>query len=142
MSHFAKVVDGVVEAVIVAEQDFVDTQEGIWVQTSYNARGGQHFSYRLENQEQVDGDGNNVTLSVEVPYADGGSGLRKNYARVGSIYDAGRDAFYEEKPFPSWSLNENTCLWDAPTAYPDDGKDYNWNEDSLAWVEVDLSEGG
>ena len=110
MAHFAKINDGVVTQVIVAEQEFVDTQGGTWVQTSYNTRGGQH------------------TL--------GGTPLRKNYASVGYIYDHTRDAFYSPQPYLSWVLNETTCLWEAPVARPDDGKRYFWNEDTTNWVEV------
>ena len=110
MAHYAKIVDGVVTNVIVAEQDFIDTQEGIWVQTSYNTQGGQHLL--------------------------GGTPLRKNYAGIGYIYDSTRDAFYTSKPFPSWALNETTCLWEAPVAYPDDDKNYAWNEDTTSWTEV------
>ena len=62
--------------------------------------------------------------------------IRKNYAGVGDTYDVTRDAFYAPQPYPSWALNETTCIWEAPTAYPDDGNDYEWNEDTTAWVEV------
>ena len=62
--------------------------------------------------------------------------IRKNYAGVGDTYDATRDAFIAPKPYPSWTLIEATCLWTAPTAMPDDGKKYEWNEDTTAWVEV------
>lgn len=111
MSHFAKVENGVVTQVIVAEQDVIDS--GLfgtgWVQTSYNTHGGQHPE---------------------------GLPLRKNYAGIGYSYDATRDAFIPPKPFNSWVLNETTCLWDAPVAYPDDGKRYKWDEDTTSWVEV------
>jgi hypothetical protein len=110
MAHFAKVESGIVTQVIVAEQDFIDTQEGNWVQTSYNTQGGQHLL--------------------------GGTPLRKNYAGIGYTYDSTRDAFYTSKPFPSWALNETTCLWEAPVAYPDDDKNYAWNEDTTSWTEV------
>lgn len=110
MSHFAKIKDGIVTNVIVAEQDFIDTQEGIWVQTSYNTYGGQH---KL-----------------------GGTPLRKNYAGIGYIYDSTRDAFYIPQPYPSWTLNETTCYWEPPVAYPDNGKNYEWNEDTTSWIEV------
>jgi hypothetical protein len=86
MAHYALIEDGVVTNVIVAEQDFIDTQSGTWVQTSYNTQAGVH------------------TL--------GGTPLRKNYAGIGYVYDAERDAFYAPEPYPSWSLNEDTCLWD------------------------------
>ena len=114
MSHFAKVQDGIVTQVIVAEPEFfetfVDTSPGEWIQTSYNTHGGVH--------------------------ATGGTPLRKNYAGVGFTYDRTRDAFIPPKPFASWVLNEETCLWDAPVAYPTDGKRYTWDESTTSWVEV------
>jgi hypothetical protein len=114
MSHFAKVNNGIVEQVIVAEpeffQTFVDTSPGEWIQTSYNTHGGVH------------------TLS--------GVPLRKNYAGIGYTYDRQRDAFIPPKPYASWLLNEETCLWGAPVAMPDDGKMYQWDEASGAWVEI------
>lgn len=116
MAHFAKVVDGIVETVIVADQDFIDTQEGTWVQTSYNTRGGVHLGQDL--------------------LPDGGVALRKNYAGIGYTYDSARDAFIPSKPYPSWVLDEDTCWWNAPVAYPTDDKFYEWNEDTLSWVEV------
>jgi hypothetical protein len=61
--------------------------------------------------------------------------FRKNYAGIGMTYDEDRDAFIPKKPYNSWVLNETTCSWDAPTAYPNDDKVYNWNEETLAWVE-------
>ena len=113
MSHFAKVVDGVVTQVIVAEpeffQTFVDSSPGEWIQTSYNTLGGVH---KL-----------------------GGTPLRKNYAGIGFTYDREKDAFIPPKPFASWVLNEDTCLWDAPVAMPDDGKIYVWDEATTNWVE-------
>ena len=116
MAHFAKVVDGIVETVIVADQEFVDAQEGTWVQTSYNTRGGVHLGPDLE--------------------PDGGVPLRKNYAGIGYTYDSVRDAFIAPKPYSSWVLDEDTCWWNAPVGYPTDGKFYQWNEDTLSWVEV------
>lgn len=114
MSHFAKVVDGKVTQVIVAEQEFfntfVDTSPGQWIQTSYNTQGGQH--------------------------TQGGTPLRKNYAGIGYSYDAGRDAFIPPTPFASWVINEDTCLWDAPIARPTDGKQYAWDETAGNWIEV------
>ncbi len=63
--------------------------------------------------------------------------IRKNYAAIGYIYDSIRDAFYApQPPLPSWILNEDTCVWEAPVAYPTDGKSYDWNEETLTWVEV------
>jgi len=114
MGHFAKVVDGKVTQVIVAEpeffQTFVDSSPGEWIQTSYNTYGGEH---KL-----------------------GGTPLRKNYAGVGFTYDRTLDAFIPPKPFDSWTLNEDTCLWQAPVPMPDDGKIYVWNEETTSWDEV------
>lgn len=114
MAHYAKVLNGIVEQVIVAEPEFfetfVDSSPGQWIQTSYNTYGGQH---RL-----------------------GGTPLRKNYAGIGFVYDAGRDAFYEQKPFPSWTLNEETCLWEAPVAKPDTNIPQVWNEDEQEWQNI------
>lgn len=108
MAHFAKVEDGIVTQVIVAEQDVIDSGlfgDG-WVQTSYNTLGGQHPE---------------------------GRPLRKNFAGVGFAYDTVRDAFIPPQPFASWMLNEDTCLWEPPVAYPTDGNMYVWNEDTQAW---------
>jgi len=114
MAHYAKVENTLVTQVIVAEPEFfdtfVDSSPGEWIQTSYNTYGGVH--------------------------SDSSTPLRKNYAGVGDTYDATRDAFIAPQPYSSWTLNDTTCLWSAPTAYPDDGKMYEWNEDTTAWVEV------
>ena len=121
MAHFAKVKDGVVTQVIVAEPEFFDTfvdaSPGEWIQTSYNTRGGVH--YAPDSHEP-----------------DGGVALRKNYAGIGFTYDAARDAFIPPQPYPSWNLDEDTCLWDAPVPYPTDGKPYTWNEDTKQWDEI------
>jgi hypothetical protein len=115
MAHFAKVQDDIVTKVIVAEPDFFDTfvddSAGAWIQTSYNTIGGTH--------------------------RQGGTPLRKNYAGVGFTYDRVRDAFIPPQPFASWTLNEDTCLWEPPVAYPDDGETYEWNEETTSWIEVD-----
>jgi len=121
MAHYAKVKEGVVTQVIVAEADFfdsfVDDSPGEWIQTSYNTHGGQHYD-------------------PETGEVDDGTPLRKNYAGVGFTYDADRDAFYAPQPFASWTLNEKTCLWEAPVEYPDDGNDYIWNENITNWTEI------
>ena len=110
MSHYAKVRDEKVVQVIVAEEEFfdtfVDTSAGEWIQTSYNTRGGVHEL--------------------------GGTPLRKNYAGIGFTYDRERDAFIPPKPFPSWTLNEETCLWEAPIPHPE-GKARIWNEENQTW---------
>ena len=113
MSHYAKVNNGLVEQVIVAEADFfdtfVDSSPGQWIQTSYNTHGNQHPE---------------------------GRPLRGNYAGVGYTYDATNDVFYSPQPYPSWTLNETTWTWDAPVACPDDDKIYEWDEDTTNWIEV------
>lgn len=70
-------------------------------------------------------------------HSGGGTPYRKNYAGIGFTFDAGRDAFIPPKPFASWLLDEETCLWNAPVPYPDDGNRYQWNEDSLSWIVYD-----
>ena len=126
MSHFAKVVDGIVTNVIVAEQEFIDTYDdgipGEWIQTSYNTSGGKHYA---PNSRE--------------PIEDGGVALRKNYAGIGYTYDKIRDAFIPPQPWPSWTLNEDTCRWEAPVPYPrteedEDQNEFLWKEDILNWV--------
>lgn len=112
MSHFAKVLDGKVTQVIVAEKEFfdtfVDSSPGIWIQTSYNTHGNQHPE---------------------------GRPLRGNYAGIGYTYDSVNDVFYAPQPYPSWILNNNTWLWESPVPYPTDDKVYIWDETITNWVE-------
>ena len=114
MSHFAKVVDGKVTLVIVAEQEFfntfVDSSPGEWIQTSYNTHGGQH--------------------------TQGGTPLRGNYAGIGYTYDREHDVFYAPQPFVSWILNQTTWTWEAPVPYPIDDKIYSWDEATQSWKEI------
>ena len=114
MAHYAKVNNGIVERVIVAEAEFFDTfvddSAGTWIQTSYNTYGGEH---KL-----------------------GGTPLRKNYAGIGFTYDVEKDAFIPPQPYASWTLNETTCQWECPVAYPDDGNMYEWNETDQQWDEI------
>ena len=136
MSHFAKVVDGVVEIVIVAEQDFIDTQEGTWVQTSYNTHGNKHWREEVTEETGVDSDGNEISYTVVNKVETDKAPLRYNYVGIGDIYDGDRDAFYAPHPYPSWALNDDSCLWEPPVAYPDGGI-YEWDEDTTSWVEVE-----
>jgi hypothetical protein len=112
MAHFAKVLDKRVVQVIVADQEFfnafVDSSPGEWIQTSYNTYGGQHKT--------------------------GGMPLRKNFAGIGYSYDYEMDAFIPPQKFPSWTLNTDTCLWEAPVAMPNDSNDYWWDEETQSWV--------
>lgn len=114
MAHFAKVLDGKVVQVIVAEPEFfetfVDSSPGRWIQTSYNTRGNQHPE---------------------------GRPLRGNYAGVGYTYDIENDVFYEPQPYPSWALNKSTWLWESPTPYPNDGNYYLWDEPTTSWKQID-----
>lgn len=113
MSHFAQLDENnIVTRVLVIEQDVIDTglfgEPSSFVQTSYNTKGGVHSL--------------------------GGTPLRKNYAGIGYIYDSQRDAFIPPQPFPSWTLNEDTCLWYAPTEMPTEGGPFIWDEETLSWV--------
>ena len=124
MAHFAKLGTGnIVERVEVVSNDIAtDEQTGVdflnnlygtrdtWKQTSYNTKGGVHLL--------------------------GGTPFRKNYGGIGYTYDQTKDAFIPPKPFDSWTLNETTCIWEAPVAYPSDGKDYYWDESSTSWKEI------
>jgi hypothetical protein len=111
MAHFAKVENGKVVNVIVAEQDFIDS--GVvghgWIQTSYNT----HANTHPENRP-----------------------LRGNFAGIGDIYDSINDVFYSIQPYNSWILNTSKWSWEAPIAYPDDGKTYKWHEDTVSWKEI------
>lgn len=71
-------------------------------------------------------------------HRDGGTPFRGNYAEIGFRYDTDLDAFIPPQPYPSWVLNETSCLWDAPVPYPDDGLDYDWNKDTASWVQIEL----
>ena len=105
MAFYAKVNNGIVEKVIIAEAEFfnsfIDDTPGEWIQTYYDGS------------------------------------VRKNYAGVGFTYDATRDAFIPPQPYASWTLNEDTYQYEAPVTRPDDGKMYEWNEDTTNWVEIE-----
>lgn len=130
MAHFAKVQNGIVTKVIVAEPEFFDTfvddSPGKWIKTSYNMHGGVYYD-PATGEPAVD------QSVIEGDEARG----RKNYAGRGYTYDAAKDAFIPPQPFASWTLNEDSCLWEAPVAYPTDGKMYQWDEDTTNWVEVE-----
>ena len=135
MAHFAKVLDGIVQKVIVAEQDFIDNfidqTPGVWIQTSYNTIGGIHYT--------IEEDG------TRVESVDQSKSLRYNYAFVGGHYDANTDAFYAPQPYSSWRLDETTFLWKSPVEIPtqeqleydDNGETKTyilfWNEDNIRW---------
>ena len=124
MAHFAKVNQGKVIEVIVAEPEFfntfVDSSPGEWIQTSYNTRGGVH--------------------------TNGGTPFRKNYAGIGYTYNKLRDAFIPPKPYASWTLNEESCNWNPPTPLPSDvgtgtpPKMYEWDEITHTWFDITPTE--
>ena len=125
MAHYAKVVDGLVLQVIVAEADHIATLEGDWVKTSYNTHGGVYYdpeaNVPAEDQSVISGDE---------------ARERKNYASIGHHYDG--TGFYSPKPYDSWTLDSTTYYWEAPSAMPDDDdKKYVWNEETRSWDEVD-----
>jgi hypothetical protein len=125
MGHYAKVVDGKVTQVIVAKEDFfqtfVDSSPGTWLKTSYNTRGGIHYE-----------------PDSNTPSPDQTKSLRKNYAGIGYSYDPTLDAFIPPKPYPSWVLDEQTCLWNAPLPMPTEGGPYTWDEATQSWVAVQV----
>ena len=114
MAHYAKVTNGVVLKIIVADEQFfetfVDDEPGEWIQTSYNTRGGVHYD-PVTNEP------------------DDGTPLRKNYAGIGYTYDSERDAFIAPKPYESWVLDEASCQWEPPIEHPSEGW-YHWGEDA------------
>jgi hypothetical protein len=126
MAHFAKLDANNVVIFVTVGRDEDEGKEvelslrtgDTYKQTSYNTRGGVHY--------QADG----------TPSADQSKAMRKNYAGLGYTFDAARNAFIPPKPYASWLLNDTTCLWDAPVAYPTDGKRYSWDEATTSWVEV------
>ena len=120
MSHYAKILDGKVIQIIVAEPDFfntfVDSSAGNWLQTSYNTKGGIHYG--------------------EDGKPDGGIALRGNYAGIDYIYDHINDVFYPPQPYSSWTISAPNWTWQPPVPYPDDTKSYSWNEEIKNWVEI------
>ena len=117
MAHFAKIESNLVTQVIVINNDLIldennEEQEEL----------GIAYIHNLYND--------NTTVWVQTSY---NSNFRKNYAGVGYTYDQTKDAFYAPQPYPSWTLNETTWLWESPTPYPDDGEFYEWNEETLTW---------
>ena len=119
MSHFAKVENGIVTDVIVAEQDFIDSgfvgDPALWVQTSYNTRENVHYD-----------------PITSLP--TGKAPFRGNYAGIGYVYDNQNDVFYPSQPYPSWELSKEIWNWVPPIPYPLDGKVYDWDETSKSWV--------
>jgi hypothetical protein len=130
MAHFAKVIDNVVQQVIVAEQDFIDKlpDKDKWIQTSYNTHNGKHYAPNSNDE-------------------DGGTAIRGNYAGIGMKYNSEKDYFYYTRPFDkygdeclSWTFKEEDFTWHAPTDQPIvEGKGYTWKESTRSWVEIPIS---
>jgi len=122
MSHYAQLDENNMIVFVIAaksdhkEDEFTESTGNVWKQTSYNTQGGVHYT---------DGE----------PSADQTKALRYNYAGIGFTYDETRDAFIPPQPYPSWVLDEATCLWVAPIAYPAEGV-HTWDEEAGDWVEV------
>ena len=122
MAHYAKIENGIVVQVMVSEQqdiDLISNKDNIWIQTSYNTRGGIHYDFNTNE-----------------PSENQNKALRKNYAGIGYTYDEVRDAFISPKPFESWVLDENSCCWKSPVNHPNDGNFYKWNEQTLSWEQI------
>lgn len=119
MGHYAKVVDGIVEQVIVAQKDFIDTLEdsASWLKASYNTRGGVHYAPNSETP-------------------DDGIPLRKNFPSIGYHYDTEADAFYAPQPFKGWVLHSDEFIWYPPIPHPEDGNNWEWDENLETWVQV------
>lgn len=123
MPHFARVVNEIVTQVVVSDPDFLssidNSSDGEWVQTSYNTRGGVHYDPHTGN-----------------PSRDQTKAFRKNYAGIGYVYDKIRNAFIPPKPYDSWLLNTETCLWQSPVPIPDNDNQYQWDEKEQKWIKV------
>jgi|TARA_R100001530_G_scaffold19431_2_gene16398 hypothetical protein len=120
MAHFAKIGTGnIVEQVLVVNNDVITDENG-----NEQEKLGMDFLNNLLNTRDV---------WKQTSYNEN---FKKNYAGVGYTYDESRDAFIPPKDYPSWTLNEDTCRWEAPSARPDDGKDYSWNEETTSWEEI------
>jgi hypothetical protein len=117
MAHFAKIENGIVEQVIVVNNEVILDDNNVEQESL-----GLSFIQTLNNDTD--------SVWVQTSY---NNNFRKNYAGVGHTYDETRDAFYAPQPYPSWTLNETTCHWEAPTPYPDDDRRYTWNEETLTW---------
>lgn len=157
MGHFAKVVNGKVTKVIVAEasffDNFVDSSPGKWIQTSYNTRGGVHYQANSNTPSPtvyqdasgsifstLDEANSSGTAPITTIDQSKTKALRGNYAGIGYTYDSTLDAFYPPQPFTSWNLNTGSYLWEAPVAYPSGDAtgsytgSYRWDEDTTNWV--------
>ena len=126
MSHYAKVENSIVTQVIKANSDFIKSiskNGDVWIQTSYNTRDGVHYD-----------------IETGLPSEDQSKALRKNFAAIGCVYDSEKDCFYPPKPHESWIFDEKTGYYFAPIQYPNDGKEYIWNEENKVWDILPMNE--
>lgn len=134
MAHYASIDENniVTQVLVVSNeqehrgQDFLANDLGLggtWVKTSYNTRGGVYYD-----------------PSTNLPAEDQSKAYRKNYAGIGFSYDDQRDAFIPPQPYASWTLNEDSCLWESPVPYPEDENFYTWNEETTSWEPVEIPE--
>ena len=134
MAHYAEIDENniVTQVLVVSNeqehrgQDFLANDLGLggtWVKTSYNTRGGVYYA-----------------PSTNLPAEDQSKAYRKNYAGIGFSYDDQRDAFISPQPYASWTLNEDSCLWESPVPYPEDENFYTWNEETTSWEPVEIPE--
>jgi hypothetical protein len=124
LTVFSRVVNGVVTEVICADKSFIFNHvdnPNEFVQTSYNTQGGIHYDPHTRE-----------------PSEDQSKALRKNFGDVGFTFDETRDAFISPQPYTSWILNEDTCLWESPTPYPENDNNYIWDEELQEWVEDEV----
>jgi len=134
VAHYAEIDENniVTQVLVVSNeqehrgQDFLANDLGLggtWVKTSYNTRGGVYYD-----------------PSTNLPAEDQSKAYRKNYAGIGFSYDDQRDAFIPPQPYASWTLNEDSCLWESPVPYPEDENFYTWNEETTSWEPVEIPE--
>ena len=121
MGYFAKIKDGIVESVVSINNSVL---------------GEPSLSFPETEKNGIDFILNNLFLHGEWKQTSFNGNFRKNYAGIGYSYDPQRDAFIPAKPYPSWIFNEQLCIWDAPVPYPDDGKKYDWDDETISWKEI------
>lgn len=116
MKYFAEILNNKVIKVIVVENEKTLDKDKIYIETSKNTLGGVYYD-----------------PITKLKSLDQSKAFRKNYAGIGYTYDESRDAFIPPKPYASWELNEESCLWESPVPHPNDGEMYNWNEETQTW---------
>jgi hypothetical protein len=124
MAHYAYIDDSGTVTDVIVGPDEGDEPEGVESWEAYFSAKGKGQALRTSYN------------TIGGVHSGGGTPFRFNYAGIGYTYDEDRDAFIPPKPFESWVLDEDTCLWEAPVAYPEDDNVYTWDEESTSWIEV------